>query len=135
MSIVLDTNILVSSLSARIKAHWIIEAIREERFAVVISHEILLEYEEILILKYGVGAADAFISFLQIAENVEAIETYFFWNLLNDPDDNKFVDAAIAAGADFLVTEDRDFRRLRNVDFPEVTVLNLSEFENLLNNT
>jgi len=47
---------------------------------------------------------------------------------LNDPDDNKFVDAAIAAGADFLVTEDRDFKRLRNVDFPEVTVLNLSEF-------
>ena len=30
-----------------------------------------------------------------------------------DPDDNKFVDCAFAAGADYLVSEDNGFRKLR----------------------
>jgi len=135
MKVVLDTNILVSSLSDRSEAHWLIDALAEGRFSIVVSHEMLLEYEEILVWKYGSATAEAFLSFLQNAENVERVEPHFYWNLLQDPDDNKFADAAIAAGADFLVTEDRDFRGLKEVEFPEVKVLRLHEFEQLLKHT
>ncbi|GAA4411837.1 hypothetical protein GCM10023187_38200 [Nibrella viscosa] len=49
-----------------------------------------------------------------------------------DPDDNKFVDVAIAAGADYLVTNDSDFNTLKKLAFPRLTVISLQEFLNIL---
>ena len=43
-------------------------------------------------------------------------------------DRNKFVDAAIASSADFIVTHDGHFRVLRDVGFPNVVCLTLAEF-------
>ena len=48
------------------------------------------------------------------------ITPYYRFNLLRDPDDNKFVDCAVAAGADLLVTHDRGFDVLRQVAFSVV---------------
>ncbi len=48
--------------------------------------------------------------------------------LENDPDDNKFVDCAIAGAADFIVTDDKDFNVLKNISFPKVAVLSSDEF-------
>jgi len=45
-----------------------------------------------------------------------------------DPDDNKFVDCAFAAGADYLVSEDRHFDVLRNTAFPKINLVTLDEF-------
>lgn len=47
-----------------------------------------------------------------------------------DPDDNKFVDCAIIAGADYIVSEDAHFRALRRIPFPTVNVIGLDEFVN-----
>ncbi|MBR5716207.1 MAG: hypothetical protein IKX59_06430 [Bacteroidales bacterium] len=45
-----------------------------------------------------------------------------------DKDDDKFVDCAITAGADFIVTEDTHFNHLKQIPFPKITVLTLDEF-------
>ena len=45
-----------------------------------------------------------------------------------DPDDNKFVDCAFAAGADYLVSEDSHFNELRSVPFPKLNLVTLDEF-------
>ena len=45
-----------------------------------------------------------------------------------DPDDNKFVDCAIIAGADYIVSEDAHFRILAESPFPEILVIRLEEF-------
>ena len=45
-----------------------------------------------------------------------------------DPDDNKFVDCAIAAGARYVVTNDHHFDVLRTIEFPKIQVLKLIEF-------
>jgi putative PIN family toxin of toxin-antitoxin system len=135
MRIVIDTNIWVSSLARNSDFNWIFQAFLDEVFTLIISHEILLEYEEILGKKYGEKSVEAFFRLMDEAINVQLVEPHFFWNLLQDPDDNKFVDAAIAAGADYLVSEDRDFRSLKSIEFPEVTVLRMNEFEQLLKNT
>ena len=40
---------------------------------------------------------------------------HFRFHLIeNDPDDNKFVDCAIVAGADYIVSEDAHFRVLKD---------------------
>ena len=53
---------------------------------------------------------------------------YFKFNLLSDPDDNKFVDCAIAANADFIVTHDKDFETLKKLQFPKIKVIDTLKF-------
>ena len=45
-----------------------------------------------------------------------------------DPDDNEFVDCAIVAGADYIVSEDAHFRVLEKIPFPKVKVILLNQF-------
>ena len=57
------------------------------------------------------------------------INKYYFWRLIAvDPDDNKFVDCAIAANADFIVTDDKHFKVLKDIPFPKVEVINKRKF-------
>ena len=129
MLFVLDTNIFVSALSATSEHHGVIEALLAEDFELCVSHEILLEYEEVLTQKYGIKIADNFLKALQELPAVHKVEVYFKWNLLLDEDDNKFVDAAVAGGASFIVSEDRHFRRLAEFDFPKLELLRLTDFK------
>lgn len=63
------------------------------------------------------------------SENVEQVNTYFHWNLITaDPDDNKFVDCAFAAGATYIVSDDSHFEVLRSITFPQLLVLKLKEY-------
>ena len=48
--------------------------------------------------------------------------------IADDPDDNKFVDCAIIANADFIVSEDSHFNVLKTISFPSVRVIRLDEF-------
>lgn len=61
-------------------------------------------------------------------------ESYFRFHLLSDvdKDDDKFVDCAITAGADYIVTEDSHFDRLKQIPFPQLNVLTLDEFNDTL---
>jgi predicted nucleic acid-binding protein len=64
--------------------------------------------------------------------NVHFIRTYFHWNLIeSDPDDNKFVDAAIYADA-IITTQDKHFNILKSIDFPPTTVIGIDEFLELV---
>ena len=49
-----------------------------------------------------------------------------------DPDDDKFVDCAIASNADFIVTHDKHFNVLKDIDFPKVQTVNLTQFQQML---
>lgn len=62
-------------------------------------------------------------------ENVQFVNPHFRLNLITaDPDDNKFVDCAFAASADFLVSEDNHFNVLRKMAFPKLNLVTLDEF-------
>lgn len=50
----------------------------------------------------------------------------------NDEDDNKYVDCAIVANADHLVSEDRHFKILKDIDFPRLSVIKVDEFLQML---
>lgn len=60
------------------------------------------------------------------------MDAHYRWNLITkDPDDNKFVDCAIFANADFIVSDDKHFNELDSVEFPKVLVVRLDDFARL----
>jgi putative PIN family toxin of toxin-antitoxin system len=133
IKIVLDTNALLVSVSSRSKYHWIFQGLLSDSFVLVITTEILLEYEEILKRRYNVDVAENVIRALLLLPNVIHQQVYFNWQLIgNDPDDNKFVDAYVAGNADLLVTNDRHFDVLRQVDYPPVEVVSIDMFKSMI---
>jgi len=51
---------------------------------------------------------------------------------LSDKDDNKFVDCAVAGNADYLVSNDKHFNCLKEVEFPKLNVVTIDAFVQLL---
>ena len=62
-------------------------------------------------------------------------DVYIHFGLIDaDPDDNKFVDCAVAADAEYIVTNDTHFNILKQIDWPKLTVIAIKEFAMQLNN-
>jgi putative PIN family toxin of toxin-antitoxin system len=130
IKVVLDTNILLVAISPRSKDHWIFENFISESYILCVTTDILIEYEEIIGREMGQNAAIYLMQILENAQNVMHVTSWFKWDLiLNDPDDNKFVDCAVASQAAFIVTEDRHFNVLKKIPFPKVQVLNTTNFK------
>ena len=134
MKVVLDTNVLLVSVSGRSPYRWVLDQLMAGTYTLCFTHDILEEYEEVLGSHLGSSVAREVVAGLLQLPNHERVEKYFFWNLITqDPDDNKFVDCAIACNADCIVTEDKHFRALAAVPFPKVTVINVATFRERLN--
>lgn len=98
-----------------------------------VSTEILEEYAEIITQKMSVEVAANVIHLLLESKYVELINPYFKLQLIEaDHDDNKFVDCAFAANATYIVSDDKHYDVLKEVDFPQILVLKLKEFLGLL---
>lgn len=127
--IVLDTNCLISSLSRRGQFYPVWQSFQQGRYTLCISNDILDEYIEIISQKMTPEIAENVADLLLKSKNVLLINPEFHWGLIAaDPDDNKFVDCAFAAGATYIVSDDSHFNILRDVSFPRLMVLRLKEF-------
>ena len=135
MRIVLDTNCLLVSVSERSKYHWLFQAIRQKRFELYISNEILTEYVKLIDRYFNRDVFEPVYQLLTESDHIHQVEIYFHWPLItNDPNDDKFVDCAVCANADYIVTEDRHYQVLATVEFPKITVIDLQTFQQLLSN-
>lgn len=129
MKIVLDTNCLVNIIMPGSYNNDIWLAFRAGKYMLCVTNEILFEYHEILAKRYNNLIANTVLKELVETPNIERINPTFRFNLITaDPDDNKFVDCAITAGATYIVSNDRHFSELRNYNFPKVDVRTLTEF-------
>ena len=133
MKIVLDTNVLLVSISLKSKYRPIFDAFLSEEYELCVTTDILMEYEEIISSHMGKKVAQTVLQLIENAPNVRWITKYYKWNLIEqDADDNKFVDCAIACNAKFLVSDDKHFRILKKIPFPSVEVLKAEEFKSIL---
>jgi uncharacterized protein len=131
---VIDTNVLLVSISRNSPYHWIFEALLHHEFDLAFTSDILAEYEEVISEKYSALVARNVVRTLLLLPNVIRTEVYYNWNLIKDDrDDDKFVDCAVASNANAIVTQDRDFNILKSIPFPPITTLTISEFKTLLN--
>lgn len=133
MKIVLDTNCLLQILGARSKYAFLFDKFLQEEYALCISSDILLEYEEILKAKASPLAADLFMKVIVRSRNIVRKDPYFRLEIIKqDPDDNKFTDCAFACNADIIVTNDGHFTDASDSAFPVFRVLSLDDFAKLL---
>lgn len=129
MNIVLDTNVLIVSISRQSVYRNIFDSFLNEAYVLCVTNDILFEYEEIIAELMSKEVASNILQLIENATNVLYITKYFKWNLINaDPDDNKFVDCAVASEAKFLVSNDKHFNILKQVDFPKVELITVGEF-------
>jgi putative PIN family toxin of toxin-antitoxin system len=133
MKIVLDTNCLIISIQEYSQRHWLWQAFRDKKIVLCYTNEILGEYYEILSRYYSVFFAEGVVEEILGSPNALPVTVYYCWNLITaDPDDNKFVDCAISAGAKYIVSNDRHFKILDGIDFPKVNISTIDEFKEII---
>ena len=133
MKIVLDTNCFISCIGKLSPYRNVFDAFLTGSYVLCISTEILLEYEEIFLDRWGKDVTENLLSRLIRAKNTELVNVFFNFDLVRlDTDDNKFADTYIASGADYLISNDSKLLALHNLKFPPFQVLNLQNFSAML---
>ena len=135
MNIVLDSNVILQVAFTQKPLRIVWDKLLEGSYTLCVTEDILYEYQEKVIdCFHNEQLANLLINTLLNCAFVKRVETYFRYNLIQaDRDDNKFVDCALACNAKYIVTEDKHFDVLKELDFPRVDIANLEEFIVILN--
>lgn len=133
LRVVLDTNIILSSLSKKSPYRIIIDKLLEGSYDAFITTEMLLEYEEKLNDFYDTQTTQLFLDALEILPNVHKVNIFYkFLLIAADADDDKFADCAIAAGVHVLVSDDGHYKVLLKLGFPKVHLIRIHDFVKIL---
>lgn len=132
-TIVLDTNCLIAILPSRSPFHNVWNGLLSGNIRLCVTTEILNEYEEILHQRIPSEIAENAIQAILNFPELRQVDPTYFWKLIkDDPDDNKFVDCAICGEAELIVTNDKHFNVLNNIDFPKVIIQRIEDFSKSL---
>ncbi len=136
MRVVLDTNVLVSGLiSSKGPPGEIQRAWRRQGFELVTSAPLLHEFLEVLTyprIRKRLYWSDAELSdYLEsFLAAVVLVTPTAMLEISRDPDDNRILEAAYAANADYIVTGDADLLVLR--EFSGIAILAPAVFVRLV---
>jgi len=131
--VVLDTNVLVASVFYRSPFYWLWESFLQKEYELCVTSDILNEYAEVIERRFSINVAESALEQILSSPNIIQSTRYFEWNVIEkDPYDNKFFDCAVAANADFIVSEDKHFNILNRVTFPSVSAIRMEEFKQIL---
>ncbi len=137
MRVVVDTNVIISALISPCGAPGqIIAAWHRRQIAVVMSDAMLVEVREAVHyprVRRRIPLSDeelaTVLDELESATNV-LDEPAHVAVLIRDPDDAIFVEAAVAGGADYIVTGDRDLLELAS--YEGIRIVTPADFVKLL---
>lgn len=115
--VVLDTNTLISAMLFSGVASRLLPLWQSRRLEVLVSKPILQEYVRVLAYpKFGLDADEIrglieeellpFVSTVRVRRRLRVVE--------RDPDDDKFLECAVAGRAKYVVTGDQDLLVLRS---------------------
>ena len=128
MKIVLDTNVFISGIFFRGPPFEILNAWKHSRLQIVLTKKILEEYQRVA------GALANKFPTIHILPIIELLTIHslfidaddFAISVCQDPDDNKFIECAIASKAKIIVSGDKHL--LNVTGYQGITVLKPREF-------
>jgi putative PIN family toxin of toxin-antitoxin system len=135
LAVVLDTNVWISGIFFRRGIPAIIlRAWRDRRFEIVATSETLAELERTLqekVVQFGAeeSLANEWITYAKTFAHI-VTPTTSASGVCRDPDDDKFLDAALSGHANYIVSGDHDLQILGT--YRDVKVLSPREFAELL---
>lgn len=116
MTVCIDTNVLVQARAKSHPYHCILRACALGGLSWAVSNRILTEYREIITRLDDVaawGRVEELLELIDRSGTLVLVSPHYQFNVITeDPDDNAFTDCAIAAHADYIITEDRHFAPL-----------------------
>lgn len=132
MQVIIDTNVFITSIGKVSPYRWLFDKIISGELTLCISNDIFFEYWEVLESQTSPEIAQNIANFLVIIPSVQFINPFIKWDLFTaDTDDNKFVDCAICAGAECIITYDTHFNVLKEIPFPSVKAVTPEEFKSI----
>lgn len=122
MIVCIDTNVLLQAAKAGHPFELIIQGWLNRRYQWAVSTSILWEYREVITQRSGARRWQELERVFDLADRiggllVRSTPHYQFHVITTDPDDNKFTDCAIAANADYVITEDSHFALLADAGY------------------
>ena len=128
MRIVLDTNVFISGIFFSGPPSKILQAWRASKIQIALSKEIIEEYQRVggeLSSKFPSVDVDPIIEMLTIYGDLfETSENSI--SVCEDPDDNKFIECAIASNSKIIVSGDKHLLNISG--HQEITVLKPRDF-------
>lgn len=127
LTVTADTNVYISALHFGGAPRRLLEAARAGLFDLAISAPIVAEIERVLTTKFGWDAAHVVAAvrvlggFTRLVAPERAIAA-----VPDDPDDDRILECAVAAGAQLLVSGDKHLLRLGA--FEGVQIVTVAEF-------
>ncbi len=132
LRLVIDTNILLISMGRKSKYNWLFDSFVKEKFKLLVTTPILLEYYEKITERTTQNVAENVLRIISENPATINVEVYYRWHIITqDPDDDAFVDCAFSGNADYLITNDSDFNVLKDRKFPKINVISLEDFQTL----
>ena len=127
-----DSNIYVSALlSRRGNPYHFVELARAGKLRIAVSDAILDEVSDVLARKFFWPAEDTAEARHEIERFAEKVRPAVNLNVVkDDPDDDRILECASAAGSDYLVTGDKDLLRLGRYD--SIRILTVSDFLDIM---
>ena len=121
MRIVFDTNLLISAVFYGGKPLELLNLIKQGQVDAIVTPEILAEYRKSMFnfSQDEAISAEWHAYFREFGILVQNTQKFI---LCRDADDNKFLNAAHAGKADFIVSGDKDLRDLKGFHIPVSTV-------------
>lgn len=120
MKVVLDTNVVVSSfIMPTGSPARVLERLRDGAYELFVSQSILAEYREVLqedriSARHGYTPEEIEQLVAELGDYASVVipqETHTV--VVADPDDDKFIECAVAAGADYIVSGDKHLLTLK----------------------
>ena|SRR5690348_14157510 len=114
MKAVVDTNVVISGIFWKGPPFRVLEAWQKQLFRLVISAAILEEYRRVLAEMAAERYSATLHSIIGLIElHSEMVEPAKFAKMVcSDPDDDKFLEAAVASNAEYVVSGDRALLRV-----------------------
>ena len=132
IKVVVDTGINVSAaFRDRTPEEVILFIARQEDFEWIVSPAILEEYNEVLARKKFNLTPETLKKWREIFEQCTTkIEVDIEIDFPRDQKDAKFLECALAAEADYLITGDKDFEEAQKL--VKTTIISVSQFKKLV---
>ena len=132
MKITVDTNVLISATFWYGDSFRILERVENKEIELILSHEIIKEYEEVLAydeIQEKIQAKQ--LTMKQTVQKIQTMATLVHPSekinvITDDPDDNAVLECALEGKVKYIITNDKHLLKLK--EFREIKIITPSEF-------